>query len=142
MISENLGGYQNGRFRLRALRRQAQGGAPTWFRCPCIVNGRPCYRRVGKLFSAGRYFLCRHCQNVAYASQSETLLDLAHWKRDKVRAAVGAEPGCYGRIPPRRKGQWHRTYLRQWEAVHAVDSVAGQAFGEAAAKLLARIRWR
>jgi hypothetical protein len=37
------------------------GGHRPWFICPGIVNGRPCGRRVGKLYGAGRYFLCRHC---------------------------------------------------------------------------------
>ncbi|MEP3944777.1 hypothetical protein [Ascidiaceihabitans sp.] len=48
------------------------GNQRPYFRCPGVVNGRHCGRRVGKLFSGGCYFLCRHCYNVNYASQSET----------------------------------------------------------------------
>lgn len=42
------------------------GGQRTYFLCPGVVNGRHCGRRVGKLFSGGRYFLCRHCYQILY----------------------------------------------------------------------------
>lgn len=37
------------------------GGQRPYFHCPGIVSKQHCGRRVGKLFSGGRYFLCRHC---------------------------------------------------------------------------------
>ena len=37
------------------------GGRRLWFICPGVKNGVPCRRRVAKLYSAGKYFLCRHC---------------------------------------------------------------------------------
>lgn len=119
------------------------GGTRPWFLCPGIVNGRPCYRRVGTLFFAGRYFLCRHCQNVAYASQSETPLDRTHRRRDKLlRDAFGEQTGYYGGIPPRPKGMWYRTYTRKLDAIGEADAAAAQAFGAAASKLLARLQQR
>jgi hypothetical protein len=38
------------------------GGLRWWFLCPLSVEGRPCCRRVGKLYlpPAGRHFACRH----------------------------------------------------------------------------------
>ena len=50
------------------------GGTRPYFICPGIVNGTACGRRVTKLYAPGRYFLCRHCYRLTYASQSEDLL--------------------------------------------------------------------
>jgi hypothetical protein len=47
------------------------GGARPWFVCPGIMRGVACRRRVGKLYGAGRYFLCRHCYRLGHASQRE-----------------------------------------------------------------------
>ena len=52
----------------------AVGGRRWWFACPLIVNGRPCGRRVGKLYlpSGSRYFGCRHCHDLTYTSCQES----------------------------------------------------------------------
>lgn len=42
------------------------GGSRPWFVCPGAVNGVSCGRRVAKLYLKGRYFLCRHCHDLAY----------------------------------------------------------------------------
>jgi hypothetical protein len=47
------------------------GGMRSYFVCPGVKDGRPCSRRVTKIYLDGRYFLCRHCHDLAYASQSE-----------------------------------------------------------------------
>jgi hypothetical protein len=49
------------------------GGLRWWFVCPLIVGGRPCERRVGKLYlpPGGRYFGCRHCYDLTYTSCQE-----------------------------------------------------------------------
>jgi len=46
------------------------GGLRWWFCCPLRVEGRPCGRRVGKLYlpPGGRYFGCRHCHGLTYTS--------------------------------------------------------------------------
>jgi hypothetical protein len=46
------------------------GGLRWWFICPLVVNGRPCGRRVGKLYlpPGGRYYGCRHCYQLTYRS--------------------------------------------------------------------------
>ena len=115
------------------------GGTRPWFRCPGIVNGRHCGRRVGKLFLNGRYFLCRHCHRLAYASQSETRLDRQFRRRDKLRLAIGAEPGCFGRIPPRPKGMWRRTYQRQRGEIFQADVRADIALEDAVERLFWRL---
>jgi hypothetical protein len=50
------------------------GGLRWWFLCPLTVNGRPCNRRVGKLYlpPSGRYFGCRHCYDLTYTSCQES----------------------------------------------------------------------
>jgi len=76
------------------------------------------------LFLAGRYFLCRHCQRIAYLSQSETPLDRQYRKRDKLRVALGAEPEDFGHFPPRPKGMWKRTHLQNRQKVLIADTQA------------------
>lgn len=120
------------------------GGTRPYFRCPGIVQGRACGRRVGKLFLLGRYFLCRHCHRIAYTSQSETELDRTYRKRDKRRVAMGAEPGPWGRIPPRPKGMWHRTYQRHIAAIIDADGDASEQFNRVVGGYLDRVNpgWR
>jgi hypothetical protein len=50
------------------------GGVRYWFVCALTCNGRYCGRRVGKLYLApgGRYYGCRHCNNLTYTSCQES----------------------------------------------------------------------
>ena len=45
------------------------GGKRYWFICPLTKNGKYCGRRVGVLFSIGKWFGCRYCGDIAYAAQ-------------------------------------------------------------------------
>jgi hypothetical protein len=45
------------------------GGFRYWFRCPWYANGVYCGRRVGVLYLGGKYFACRHCYGLTYASR-------------------------------------------------------------------------
>jgi len=47
------------------------GGVRWWFRCPLLVNGRACDRRVRVLYLNGRYFGCRDCHHLTYKSTQE-----------------------------------------------------------------------
>jgi hypothetical protein len=47
------------------------GGSRAYFICPGPRNGTDCGRRITKLHLSARYFLCRHCNKLAYASQYE-----------------------------------------------------------------------
>jgi len=47
------------------------GGIRYWFICPLTKNGRYCGRRVGVIYSIGKWFGCRYCGNIAYQSQFE-----------------------------------------------------------------------
>jgi hypothetical protein len=50
------------------------GGARWWFVCPLATDGVVCGRRVGKLYlpPGKRYFGCRHCNDLTYASCQES----------------------------------------------------------------------
>jgi hypothetical protein len=49
------------------------GGVRWWGRCPLVMNGVPCTRRVRKLYlpPGGRYFGCRTCYRLSYRSVQE-----------------------------------------------------------------------
>ena len=49
------------------------GGFRFWFICPLSVEGRPCGKRVGKLYlpPGGVYFGCRNCYDLTYRCQKE-----------------------------------------------------------------------
>lgn len=87
-----------------------KGGERPYFTCPGRVNGRDCQRRVAKLYGAGRYFLCRSCYGLAYASQSETPQDRLLRRANKLRRSLGGNPGMASPLPPRAKGMWQTTY--------------------------------
>ena len=114
------------------------GGQRPFFRCPGVVGGRQCGRRVGKLFSGGRYILCRHCYSVAYASQSEPIYDRALRRANKKRKALGGEPGTAFFIAPRPKGMWERTYQRRRAEIKHAEYQANLHFLSKYRKFLSR----
>jgi hypothetical protein len=69
--------------------RLHNGGARWWFACPLVVNGRPCDRRVRKLYlpPGDRYFGCRHCYRLTYESSQES------HKYDRLYAQLARETG-------------------------------------------------
>jgi hypothetical protein len=58
------------------------GGTRPYFICPGVVNRSPV--AGAKLHGPGRYFLCRHCYRLAYASQSECAWDRAIRRASKI----------------------------------------------------------
>jgi hypothetical protein len=89
------------------------GNKRRFFMCPGVMNGRVCRSRVEKQFAGGSYFLRRHCYNVAYTSQSEARYDRMSRRANKLRMALGGEPGSAHWIAPQPKGMWQRTYQRK-----------------------------
>lgn len=47
------------------------GGVRYWFICPLSKNGQYCGRRVGVIYSIGKWFGCRYCGEIAYSKQME-----------------------------------------------------------------------
>ena len=85
------------------------GGLRAWFKCP--ASG--CDRRVAKLHlgSAG-IFACRHCYQLAYASQRENADDRATRQAAKIRDRLGWQPGILNGPGDKPKGMHWRTYHR------------------------------
>lgn len=104
------------------------GSKRPYFVCPGVVNGRHCGRRVCKLYSGGKYFLCRHCYRIAYASQSEPRYDRMLRRANKLRMALGGEPGTAYVVAPKPKGMWQRTYERQRFEIEWCESQANHLF--------------
>jgi hypothetical protein len=59
------------------------GQSRTWALCPC------CGRRVAKLYLRAGQFACRHCQRVAYISQSLGALGRSWIKQRKIESRLG-----------------------------------------------------
>jgi len=103
------------------------GGQRTWFLCP------RCWRRVAVLYGAGKYFLCRHCYDLTYASQQEGRADRLMRKARKIRERLGASNNLMESILFKPKNMHQKTFNRlRKEEKYANDLswvIAGQRFG-------------
>jgi hypothetical protein len=115
------------------------GGVRPYFICPGVVNGVACERRVKKLYGQGRYFLCRHCYRLAYASQREGAWDRALRRANKIRQRLGGDPGMAAPFPQKPKVMRHRTYERLREQAIKAEMLPEEAYEIQADRLLARI---
>ncbi len=89
--------------------------------CPGVVNGVPCGRRVAKLYLKHRYFLCRHCHNLTYASRQETGQIGALHKCQRIRQKLGGTANIAEPFPNKPKGMHFKTYIRllgKYEQAH------------------------
>jgi hypothetical protein len=93
------------------------GGTRPYFLCPGLVDGKWCGRRVMKLYGGGRYFLCRHCYTLVYASQSEVPWDRALRRANKIRRRLGGPLSMDRPFPAKPRGMWRRTYERLCDQV-------------------------
>lgn len=123
------------------------GGQRPWFVCPGVVHGVPCGRRVGKLYNRGRYFVCRHCHELAYESQRRgaaarlwaTAADLRHrLGQNGVRRRGWAQAP----LPPPMKppGMHQNTYVRTLDRIEMLEWEADQIELRAATQFLERSR--
>jgi len=111
------GGWQDKEYQVKLSRTSCNyGGQRAWFTCP--ANG--CGRRVAKLFLSGSgSFACRHCNQLAYSSQRETVSDRALRLTRSIREKLGWEPSLLDQNVPKPKGMHWKTY-RQLRAQHDV----------------------
>jgi hypothetical protein len=87
------------------------GGARPWFRCSASVGGRPCGRRVAKLFWRGApVFGCRQCCGLAYASQREIPRHRAIRRAQRLRLRLGGSANLAEPFPERPRGMHRITY--------------------------------
>jgi hypothetical protein len=103
------------------------GGHRTWFLCP------RCRKRIAILYGAGKFFLCRHCYDLAYGSQQETTGDRLMRKQRKIRERLGASESLVDPILFKPKGMHQKTFdrLRQEETRTSYLSarIMGQRLG-------------
>ena len=93
------------------------GGERPWFVCSVAANGVYCGRPVIKLYGAGRLFACRHCYQLAYASQQTPARLRALKKSQKIRMRLGGSGNMLEEFPDKPKGMHWRTYYR-WCCVY------------------------
>lgn len=98
------------------------GGSRPWFHCT------RCPRRVAVLYLRQGVFACRHCQRVAYSSQSDDALDRMWRKQAKIEARLGDN----WRRP---KGMRQCTYQRLIGTLNACEERRENAFAAFAARL-------
>ena len=82
------------------------GGERHWFTCP------RCNKRVAVLYAPGRYFACRQCGGLTYATQKENVGDRASTKANKLRSRLGWELGILNGDGIKPKGMHWKTYNR------------------------------
>jgi hypothetical protein len=93
------------------------GGERPWFICP----GAGCGRRVAVLYGPGRYFLCRHCYELAYQSQRDNKMYRALHKAQAIRERLGGSANMMEPFPERPKGMHHETYWGLWWEHHEAE---------------------
>jgi hypothetical protein len=101
------------------------GGKRPWFNCT------RCARQVAVLYLRRGYFACRHCQRVAYSSQSDGVLDRMLRKQAKIEARLDDD----WRRP---KGMRRQTYERLLDTLEDCAARRDAAFIVAAQRLLGR----
>lgn len=84
------------------------GGERYWFICPAA----DCGKKVALLYSAGKYFACRHCYQLAYKSQHETKGDRGYRGAGKIREKLGWQAGIANPPEGKPKGMHWKTYNR------------------------------
>lgn len=102
------------------------GGRRQSFACP------QCARRVGLLYLRCGRFACRHCQRVAYSSQSEDTLDRLWRKQAKIERGLDDNW-------QRPKGMRHHTYRLLVDQVIALESYRDDLLCQFAARMGLRL---
>jgi hypothetical protein len=90
------------------------GGTRPWLACP------RCSRRVAVIYLRRGLFLCRHCNRVAYTSQSEDAIGRSWRRQGKLEARLGE----HWRRP---KGMHRATRQRLLDAIFACEELRDEA---------------
>jgi hypothetical protein len=97
------------------------GGKRPWFVCPL----RGCGKRVAVLYGSGRYFGCRHCHDLVYASQREERHQWAERKCNQIIKRLGGNPDDEF-WPDKPKHMHWKTYHRLISQAEYYDRVSSQ----------------
>jgi hypothetical protein len=110
------------------------GGNRLWFLCPS------CQRRVAILCCRGKWFLCRHCYRLPYASQCESALDRKYRRMRKIRDRLGASHTLTESVWSwqKPKGMHWQTWERLCEQERMVDMALGQLMDARLLRLVQR----
>jgi hypothetical protein len=114
------------------------GGSRAYFNCPGPGGGTDCGRRVTKLHLSHRYFLCRHCNQLAYASQYEQPWQRVVRRANKIKQRLGIDAGIAEPFPEKPKGMWASTYGRLLNEILQAEIMANQAQTDMFKRLLAQ----
>jgi hypothetical protein len=104
------------------------GGSRPGFRCP------QCDTRVSVLYDAGKWFWCRHCTGLPYASQQQGDFDRALAQLDRLRERLGRRLSPFERLGP-----WHKPKGMHWRTFWKLatrDACYQGAFLDALRRLL------
>jgi len=93
------------------------GGEKSWFICP----GAGCGRRVAVLYKPNRYFLCRHCYDLAYQSQRDNKVYRALHRAQDIRRRLGGSANMMEPFPKKPKGMHWSTYDPLWWEHHEAE---------------------
>jgi hypothetical protein len=96
---------------------------------------------VVKLCGAGRYFLCRNCHQLAYASQSETKLHRASCA-NKIKQRLGGFHGIAAPFPSKPKYMRWQTYERLRELTLEAEMLVRSDLALLGARVLTRLKVR
>ena len=108
------------------------GGLRAYFLCPGNTAAG-CGRRLTKLFLAHRLFLCRHCNQIAYASQYEQPWQRAFRRANKLRQRLHIA-GIAAPLPRIPRGMSADTYARRLEELLQAETLATEACAD-------RLQW-
>jgi hypothetical protein len=116
------------------------GGSRSYFICPGPRNGTDCGRRITKLHLSCRYFLCRHCNQLTYASQYEQPWQRALRRANKLKQRLGIDVGIAEPLPEKPKGMWTRTYGCLLDEILQAERLANEAQANMINRLVAQVR--
>jgi hypothetical protein len=115
------------------------GGDRAYFLCPG-PRGTDCGRRTTKLHLSNRYFLCRDCSQLAYASQYEQPWQLALRRANKLKQRLGIAVGIAEPFPDKPKGMWVRTYGYLLDQILQAEMLANEAQANRFQRLMAQLK--
>ena len=102
------------------------GGQRHWFTCP------RCSKRVAVLYAPGRYFACRQCGGLGYATQKEDAGDRASTKANKLRKRLGWPAGIAHGDGGKPKGMHWETF---WQLKSRHDALVQVSLYDISRKL-------
>ena len=96
------------------------GGGRRWLVCPC------CQSRRQALYIANTVLACRECLGLRYRSQHENRRERGFRATDKLRVALGWEPGILNPLGKKPPGMHWATYERVFgEIADRTDALVG-----------------